>query len=124
MKYIITESKLNQTVKNYLNNTLDVENINWTYLTNEWGDEEDAIEFYLGDYMDNDDVLFRLYGEEYWDGSYSSDWRKELSPMLYIEDQGLLNSLEGLFNDNWKEGFKEWFVETFEMPVKTVEYYI
>lgn len=121
MKYIITESKLNQTVKNYLNNTLDVENINWTYLTDEWGDEQDAIEFYLGDYMD-DETLFRLYNESYW--TENSDWRKELSPMLYIEDQELLNSLEGYFNDNWKEGFKEWFIETFKLPVKTVDYYI
>ena len=121
MKYIITESKLNQTVKNYLNNTLDVENINWTYLTNEWGDEQDAIEYYLGDYMD-DETLFRLYNESYW--TENSDWRKELSPMLYIEDQELLNSLEGYFNDNWKEGLKEWFFETFKIPVKTVDYYL
>jgi hypothetical protein len=122
MKYIITESKLNQTVKNYLNNTLDVENINWTHLTDKWGNDEHAIEFYLGDYMDNDETLFRLYGEEYW--NENSDYRKPLSPMLYIESQELLNSLEGYFNDNWKEGFKEWFVETFKLPVNTVDYYI
>jgi hypothetical protein len=121
MKYVITESKLNQTVKNYLNNTLDVENINWTHLTDDWGNEQDAIEFYLGDYMD-DETLFRLYGEEYWNDN--SDYRKPLSPMLYIEDQGLLNSLEGYFNDNWNEGFKEWFVETFKIPVNTIDYYL
>jgi hypothetical protein len=44
--------------------------------------------------------------------------------MLYIEDQQLLNSLEGYFNDSWKEGFKEWFTETFDIPVNTVDYYI
>ena len=120
MKYIITESKLNQTVKNYLNNTLDVENINWTHLSED-GVEQDAIEFYLGDYMD-DETLFRLYGEDYW--TVDSDFRKSLSPMLYIEDQGLSNTLEMYFNDKWKEGFKEWFVETFKLPVNTVDYYL
>jgi hypothetical protein len=121
MKYIITESRLNQTVKNFLNNTLDVENINYTNITDDFGNDEDALVFYFGDYM-YDDVIFRLYNEDYWSGP--SDYRKPLSPMLYIESQELLNSLEGYFNDNWKEGFKEWFVETFNIPVNTIDYYI
>jgi hypothetical protein len=122
MEYVITESRLNQTVKNFLNSTLDVENINWTFIIDDWGNEQDdGIVFYLGDYLD-DEVIFRLYNEDYWSGA--SDYLKPLSPMLYIEDQGLLNSLEGYFNDAWKEGFKEWFFETFNIPVKTIDYYV
>lgn len=119
MKYIITESRLNQTVKNYLNNTLDVENINWTHITDVYGDDKDGIEFYLGDYGD-DEKLFFFYGEDYW--NETQDYRRQHSPIIHISNDELINSLEGFFNDNWKEGFKEWFVETFKIPVKTVNY--
>jgi len=47
MKIIITESKLNQAVIDYLNETYDTNNIGWTPGIDDWGNEVDyAISFY------------------------------------------------------------------------------
>ena len=56
MRYIITESKLNQTIVEYINKLFPVDEINhinpYTYddETGEEGDDENRVEFYIGDY--------------------------------------------------------------------------
>lgn len=128
MKIIITESKLNQAVIDYLNETYDTNNIGWTYGIDDWGNEVDyAISFYQGDY-DEDDTLFRWYGEDYWDSedteSYSNERRQEMkdkSPILSFEDTNTLNTLNGYFNDKWRRPFIDWFWDKFNIPVKTIE---
>ena len=128
MKIIITESKLNQAVIDYLNDTYDTNNIGWTPGIDDWGNEVDyAMSFYQGDY-DEDDTLFRWYGEDYWDSedteSYSNERRQEMkdkSPILSFEDTTTLKTLNGYFSNNWKQPFIEWFWHKFQIPVKSIE---
>jgi hypothetical protein len=131
MKYIITESKLNETIKNYLNSVFPVEDINWTPSIDENGNEMDsAIEFYVGDYLD-EEPLFRWYDKGYWDNemedlSPTQEFDRKLlkkykneSPILEFEKSNISRSLNGYFGDAWKEPFKEWFYDNFGFIVKT-----
>ena len=131
MKYIITESKLNETIKNYLNSVIPVEDINWTPSIDENGNEMDsAIEFYVGDYLD-EEPLFRWYDKGYWDNemedlSPTQEFDRKLlkkykneSPILEFEKSNISRSLNGYFGDVWKEPFKEWFYDNFGFIVKT-----
>ena len=131
MKYIITESKLNETIKNYLNSMFDVNNIGWTYGFDDMGNEVDyAVEFYNNDY-DEDETVFRWYDKEYWDEqidelSPSQEYDRKLlkkykndSPILEFENSNVSRSLNGYFGDSWKQPFKEWFYDNFGFIVKT-----
>jgi len=128
MKIIITESKLYQAVIDYLNETYDINNIHWTYGTDDWGDEVDyAMSFYQGDFQDDDD-LFMWYGEDYWYSDEMDHYHKEIldkwaeqSPILSFKDIDTLNTLNGYFGDKWHQPFKDWFMEHFKKPIKTIE---
>ena len=66
MKYIITESKLEETIINYLYELFPVDNINSinpldsNYDDNEEWEDETRVEFYIGDYGD-EYTCFRWY---------------------------------------------------------------
>jgi hypothetical protein len=124
MKIIITESKLNQAVIDYLNETYDTNNIGWTPGIDDWGNEVDyAIEFYEGDYEEGDNTVFRWYGEDYWEVSKIEEYIKEFknkSPQLEICDNTVYTTLNGYFGDNWKQPFIDWFWDKFHVPVKTI----
>lgn len=128
MKIIITESKLNQAVIDYLNDTYDTNNIGWTYGIDDWGNEVDyAIEFYEGDYEEGDNTVFRWYGEDYWTSEEGELWTdeyikemKDKSPQLEIYDNTLYRTLNGYFGDKWKQLFIDWFWDKFHVPVKTI----
>lgn len=64
MKYIITESKLEETITNYFYELFPVDNIHSTNPyeydeTGEEGHDETRVEFYIGDYGD-EETCFRL----------------------------------------------------------------
>ena len=128
MKIIITESKLNQAVIDYLNDTYNTNNIGWSYAIDDWGNEVDyAIEFYEGDYEEGDNTVFRWYGEDYWTGEESELWTDEYinemknkSPQLEIYDNTVYRTLNGYFGDKWKQPFIDWFWDKFNVPVKTI----
>jgi hypothetical protein len=40
--------------------------------------------------------------------------------MLHFEDSRDAEKLDGLFGDNWKPVFKEWFKENFGLEIKTI----
>ena len=128
MKYIITESKLHQAVIDYLNETYDTNNIGWTYATDDWGNEVDyAMSFYQGDF-DEDDNLFMWYDVDYWksdemDHQDEENLKKwiEQSPILSFNDIDTFNTLNGYFGDKWYQPFKDWFMENFRLPIKTIE---
>ena len=128
MKIIITESKLNQAVVDYLNDTYNTNNIGWSYAIDDWGNEVDyAIEFYEGDYEEGDNTVFRWYGEDYWTGEESELWTDEYinemknkSPQLEIYDNTVYRTLNGYFGDKWKQPFIDWFWDKFNVPVKTI----
>lgn len=121
MKYYISESKLEKTINNYFNILFDVDNIHYTVpyeYDDETGEEYDdmtRMEFYIGDY-ENDDTCFRWYDCEYFDdGSYG----KNICPVVTVEYK-YEQILNGYFGDLWKKPFIKWFIRNFEEPVKTV----
>ena len=45
----------------------------------------------------------------------------EQSPILSFNDIDTLNTLNGYFGDRWHQPFKDWFMEHFKKPIKTIE---
>ena len=123
MKYIISESKLNTFITDYLDKMFDVDDINSTSPT-EYDDETGysyddftRVQFYTGDYIDEDEACFRWYDCEYFD---EGSGMEKKCPLLTIDsDYG--KTLNGYFGDTWHEPFKKWFITHFELPVKTIE---
>ena len=64
MKYVITESKLEESILYYINEIFDVTDINWTHPlenddeTGEEWDDTNRMTFYIGDYNGEDDGCF------------------------------------------------------------------
>jgi hypothetical protein len=112
----------------HLDSMFDVDNINSTNGTDDFGNEVDyGISFYNGDY-DDDDNLFRWYSEDYF---YSEEMQNhneglikmwvEKSPMLEFDNNGKKEQLDNLFGDRWHQPFKDWFLKNFNLPIKTIE---
>ena len=123
MKYIITESRLDDIVIEYLNGMFDVSNVrstNPTEYNDETGenyDDDTRVEFYLGDYED-ENTIFKWYDCGYF---YPDSPAQNICPTVVVEhpqDDRLI----ALFNDKWEEPFKKWFTENFDLPIKTVEW--
>lgn len=121
MKYVITESRLSKTITNYLDEIFDTENVHVTYPyeydeeTGEEGDDETRMKFYIGDYED-DNQCFYWYSEDYFDEGTKI---KERAPIVVLNEK-YLNILNGYFDKEWIQPFKEWFTYNFNEPVKTV----
>jgi hypothetical protein len=121
MKYLITESKLEETILTYINSLFNPEEIKYTnpYIPYDEGGNEDSrvIEFYFGDYFDGDDICFRWYDCTYFNpGSPAS----EICPTVSLEYK-YERSLNGYFGDMWHEPFKRWFTKKFNLPIKTID---
>lgn len=119
MKYVITESKLNGVIIEYLDELYDISDINsvnpyqYDDDTGEEWEDDNIIDFYKGDYDSN--FLFRWIGPEYYDDEF-----REEAPVLQVHDeQG--KTLNSYFGDRWKVPFKKWFEEKFELPIKTIK---
>ena len=135
MKFIISENRIDDLVVKHLDSVFDVNNIGWTYGSDDMGNDIDyAAEFYEGDYEWGEDILFRWYGKDYWlddksglpaTGGYEYDRRilnksiKE-SPIVEFGDSHLSSQLDSIFGDRWEEPFKRWFEDNFHFPVKTI----
>lgn len=133
MKYIITESKLNETIKNYLNSVFPIDEMHWTpSLDDDLNEMDSAMVFYIGDY-DEDETVFRWYDEGYWEEEESSlpdsgfEYDRKLlkkykndSPIIEFENSNISNALNGYFGDTWQQPFKEWFRENFGFKVNTI----
>jgi len=123
MKYLITESKLEGTIMNYLDELFDIQDLHWTHPydyndeTGEEGEDENRIEFYIGDYEGTDEGCFRYYFCDYFNqGSPARD----ICPIISLESQ-YTETLNSYFGDMWKEPFKKWIKLNFDLSVKTVE---
>ena len=130
MKYIITESKLEEIIVNYLNKMYDVNNINWKYPlendeeTDDWEEDPNRRYFYKGD-DEYDDRIFLWYSKEYWDVEkikMNDTVRNyyEKSPALDFENRNDLTILNGYFGYKWVPVFKKWFEDHFGVPVKSI----
>ena len=124
MKYVIKESRLEETITNYLNELFDVDNINYHYPyeyddeTGEEGEDENRVNFFIGDYDDGDNDCFKWYDCEYF---YEDSEPRNRCPLVVI-DHPYDDTLSGYFGDKWEEPFKKWFTENFDLPIKTVEW--
>ena len=122
MKYIITESKLQDAIINYLNNMYDVVNIRWEHPMeiDGWNEDLDRLIFYKED--EDYKIIFNWYDKSYWNAE-RSDYAKrfyEKSPILDFENANDLDSLNGYFGDIWVPVFKKWFQDIFRIPVKSI----
>ena len=123
MKYLITESKLEESILYYINELFDVNNINLTNPiedddeTGEEWDDENRVVFYIGDYEGEDEGCFYWYACDYFNPNSPAS---EKCPMVSVEVQ-YEKQLNAYFGDLWKEPFKKWFKEHFELPVKTID---
>ena len=126
MKIIITESKINTIISKYIDKMFN--DINYSYGYDDDGNEVDyAIEFYVGDY-DDDDTIFRWYSEDYWDieddsHNLNSQKKKDESPILDVYDNNelIIGLIDTFGSDLWKEPLIKWFEEKFDLPIKTLE---
>jgi hypothetical protein len=123
MKYIITESKLEETIISYFDELFDIQDLHWTHPydyddeTGEEGEDESRIEFYIGDYQGTDEGCFRYYFCDY----FQADSRAiDECPIISLESQ-YTDTLNSYFGDRWHEPFKKWFAKNFDLPVKTIE---
>ena len=127
MKYIITESKLEEIIVNYLNKMYDVNDISWKYPlendeeTDDWEEDPNRLHFYKGD-DEYDDRIFLWYDKDYWNVERSDNAKNlyEKSPVLDFENGNDLNTLNGYFGDKWVPVFKKWFEDNFGVPVKSI----
>jgi hypothetical protein len=122
MKYIITESKLNEYILSVIEEMFPVDDINYTEAYDDDGNPDDtAYVFYLGDY-ENDEVIFRWYSKDYWDGPDEStvDYRIRQSPLLVFESNNTFYEINSMFQNLWKPVFIKWFYESFSLPIKTI----
>jgi hypothetical protein len=123
MKYLITESKLEESILYYIDKLFDITDINWTHPldydleTGEEWDDDNRVVFYIGDYEGEDEGCFYWYSCDYFNPNSPAS---EKCPMVSVEVQ-YEKQLNAYFGDLWKEPFKKWFKEHFELPVKTID---
>jgi len=121
-KYGINETKLDNTITDYLDELFDIDNIHHTVPyeyndeTGEEGDDDTRMEFYIGDY-ENDDTCFRWYDCDYFSPNSPA---KDICPTVHVEYE-YENTLNGYFGDMWKKPFRKWFIYHFELPCKTID---
>jgi hypothetical protein len=126
MEYIITESKLFNAIYQYIDGSYDVDKIDFfnpeTYDEDEGTDIENPhiIEFYNKEYdgdYDENGMLFVYIVKEYYKDEPSSQSFIKQTPILIVNDYGKLDTM---FGEYWKDPFKKWFENKFELPVKTI----
>jgi len=120
----INESKLDEKINEYFYELFDVDEIKkanpydiLNHDTGEEGEDPNRIVFYTEEYYE-DSTCFRWYDCEYFNEESPA---QEICPTVTIE-YPYVDKLNGYFGDRWQEPFRKWFIENFDLPVKTVEY--
>lgn len=135
MKIIITESKMNSAIYNFIDELFVAKNGNTEIFKLDSVDEDgraivDAYDFVNDDYYDDNgsDYLFSWTGKEYYKTIYAQglitkfEYEKMASesPTCEIIDRDATNSLNSYFGDLWKPVFKQWFKDKTGMDYKTL----
>ena len=135
MKYIITESKLNSAIYEFIDQAFASKDGNTEIHRLPALDEEgeeiiEAYDFVNDDYYSDsgvDDQLFAWTGEEYYESltpNYITNYEYERlasqAPLVDIYDKDISNKLNSYFGDAWKPVFKQWFKDKTGMDYKTL----
>ena len=66
MEIKIQENRLNDIINKQFDSMFDVNNISWTMIEDDYGNEtDDAAVFYLGDYGDDEVLLDNMFGDRW-----------------------------------------------------------
>ena len=132
MKVIITESKLEKVIYDFLDELFAAENGNTEIHKLESisaSDElnepvEGAYEFVNDDYYEHDqEYLFSWTGKEYYENHQRQSFGARLvneAPIVEILDYERIKNLDSYFGDIWKPVFKKWFENKVNLPIKTL----
>jgi hypothetical protein len=132
MKVIITESKLEKVIYDFLDELFAAENGNTEIHKLESlsaSDElnepiEGAYEFVNDDYYEHDqEYLFSWTGKEYYKNHKHQSFGARLvneAPIVEIHDYERIKKLDSYFGDIWKPVFKKWFENKVNLPIKTL----
>ena len=88
MKYVITESRLEESILYYINEIFDVNDIHstnpleWDEETGEEWEDENRVVFYIGDYNGEDEGCFYWYDCEYFTPNSPAS---EKCPLVSVE---------------------------------------
>lgn len=124
MDFMIDENKLDSVVGKFLDQYF--KNIEIKYIhprtayTNFEEENPNVIDYYTGIYNE-DELLFRLYLEDYWSKETDAGKKRiEQSPILTLMDENLENNLDGMFNNLWENGVRVWFETKFGIKIKRI----
>jgi len=130
MKYLITESKLEQVIYDYIDKLFAAENgkteIHKLNSIDEDGKDIDgAYDFVNDDYYDGDiqDYLFSWTGKEYYENHQSQSFGTRLvneAPIVEILDKNKVMTLNSIFSEMWEPIFDKWFQDKVNLPIKTL----
>lgn len=134
MKYIITESRLDDMIYIYIDKELKSDNIRYI---NEFDYHEnkpiDTVKIFVGDSTDTEvptneniffDYYFRYAFPEYYKNSHNT-YFSESSPILFMDTTKWNRRMESIFGDKWHSAFERWFTNNYpEFPVKTFYYFL
>jgi hypothetical protein len=132
MKVIITESKLEKVIYDFMDELFAAENGNTeihkleSLSASEKLNEpiEGAYEFVNDDYYEHDqEYLFSWTGKEYYENHQRQSFGARLineAPIVEILDYERIKKLDSYFGDIWKPVFKKWFQDKVNLPIKTL----
>jgi hypothetical protein len=132
MKVIITESKLEKVIYDFMDELFAAENGNTeihkleSLSASEKLNEpiEGAYEFVNDDYYEHDqEYLFSWTGKEYYENHQRQSFGARLvneAPIVEILDYERIKKLDSYFGDIWKPVFKKWFENKVNLPIKTL----
>lgn len=131
MNILINESKLFNSIYNYIDKTFNPSEMDWVYGIdydsegNEDVEDENFLIFYKGDWQgeDDSDVVFHYFDVNFYSKNDPSHKPfRDQSPILeVIGEYG--KHLDEMFEGHWVEPMKNWFQDNFNLPVKTVSSY-
>jgi hypothetical protein len=131
MKYLITESKLDDVIYNYIDELFAAENgsteIHKLESINQDGENiEDVYDIVNDDYYDDNnggDYLFTWAGKKYYENHAHQSFGARLvdeAPIVEINDGGKVKNLDSYFGNLWKPVFIKWFKDKVNLPIKTI----
>jgi hypothetical protein len=122
MKYILTESKIDKTVKRYLDFHFNLKEIHFIHTEFDqegyyWGEIEDTGEYYFGDYNE-DEIFARKYGYEYFNPRKGNPEDYPKLDLEYVYEKNLNNVFKS--KKLWEKPFIEWFNENTGDNIKSL----